>query len=62
MCGMLLRFAFQELSLAEVVATVDERNVASKKVLEKSGVNHAKVAGIFFVARGLSLFQTSCFY
>jgi len=37
-CKRLLQFAFQEVSLIEVVATVDERNIASKKVLEKSGL------------------------
>jgi RimJ/RimL family protein N-acetyltransferase len=37
-CKRLLRFAFQEVSLDEVVASVDEENLASKKVLEKSGL------------------------
>ena len=37
-CKCLLQFAFQEVSLNEVVASVDEDNVASKKVLEKSGL------------------------
>ena len=37
-CKRLLQFAFQEVSLNEVVASVDESNVASKKVLEKSGL------------------------
>jgi len=37
-CKRLLQFAFQEVSLNEVVASVDENNVASKKVLEKSGL------------------------
>ena len=37
-CKRLLQFAFQEVSLNEVVASVDEENVASKKVLEKSGL------------------------
>jgi len=37
-CKRLLRFAFQEVPLNEVVTTVDEHNVASKKVLEKSGL------------------------
>jgi len=37
-CKRLLRFAFKEVSLDEVVASVDEENVASKKVLEKSGL------------------------
>ncbi len=37
-CRRLLQFAFQEVSLNEVVASVDEDNVASKKVLVKSGL------------------------
>lgn len=37
-CKRLLQFAFQEVSLNEVVASVDEDNVASKKVLEKCGL------------------------
>lgn len=37
-CKRLLQFAFQEVSLNEVVATVDENNEASKRVLEKSGL------------------------
>ena len=37
-CKRLLQFAFQEVSLNEVVASVDGDNVASKKVLEKSGL------------------------
>ncbi len=37
-CKRLLQFAFQEVSLTEVVASVDEDNVASKKVLKKSGL------------------------
>jgi ribosomal-protein-alanine N-acetyltransferase len=37
-CKRLLRFAFKEVSLDEVVASVDEENLASKKVLEKSGL------------------------
>ncbi len=37
-CKRLLQFAFQEVSLNEVVASVHEDNVASKKVLEKSGL------------------------
>jgi RimJ/RimL family protein N-acetyltransferase len=37
-CKRLLQFAFQEVSLNEVVASVDEDNFASKKVLEKSGL------------------------
>jgi RimJ/RimL family protein N-acetyltransferase len=37
-CKRLLQFAFQEVSLSEVVASVDDGNVVSKKVLEKSGL------------------------
>ena len=37
-CQRLLQFAFQEVSLNEVVASVDANNVASRKVLEKSGL------------------------
>lgn len=37
-CKRLLQFAFQEVSLHEVVASVDDDNVVSKKVLEKSGL------------------------
>jgi len=37
-CKRLLQFAFQEVLLNEVVASLEEENVASKKVLEKSGL------------------------
>lgn len=37
-CKRMLQFAFEKVSLNEVVATVDEGNVASIKVLEKSGL------------------------
>ena len=37
-CKRVLRFAFQDVSLNEVVASVNEENIASKKVLEKSGL------------------------
>ena len=37
-CRRLLQFAFQDVSLNEVVSSVDEDNVASKKVLEKCGL------------------------
>ncbi|MFC1688961.1 GNAT family N-acetyltransferase [Pseudomonadota bacterium] len=39
-CERMLQFAFQEASLSEVVASVHENNVASKKVLEKCGFLH----------------------
>ena len=39
-CKRVLQFAFQEVSLDEVVASVEEDNVASRKVLEKSGLLH----------------------
>ncbi len=38
LCQRLLQFAFQDVSLNEVVSSVDEENVASKKVLEKCGL------------------------
>ena len=37
-CKRMLQFAFQKVSLDEVVASVEEDNVGSKKVLEKSGL------------------------
>jgi RimJ/RimL family protein N-acetyltransferase len=37
-CKRMLRFAFQAMPLNEVVASVHEKNVASMKVLEKSGL------------------------
>ena len=37
-CKRLLHFAFQDVSLNEVVASVDDGNVVSKNVLEKSGL------------------------
>ncbi len=36
-CRRLLRFAFQETPLKEVVATFHKQNLASRKVLEKAG-------------------------
>jgi len=36
-CHRLLRFAFQETPLQEVVATFDKENLASRNVLEKAG-------------------------
>lgn len=39
-CRRLLQLAFQETSLGEVVATFEDENVASKKVLEKCGFVH----------------------
>jgi ribosomal-protein-alanine N-acetyltransferase len=36
-CKRLLEFAFQDSPLTELVASVNEKNVASKNVLEKSG-------------------------
>jgi len=35
--GAALRYAFEKLELSEVVASVDSRNVASQRVLEKIG-------------------------
>jgi len=37
-CERVLQFAFEEVSLNEVVASVNEENVASRKVLEKCGL------------------------
>jgi len=37
-CRRMLEFAFQELPLNEVVASVEEENVVSRKVLEKAGL------------------------
>ncbi len=37
-CRRLLRFAFEETPLQEVVATFDDGNAASKRVLEKTGL------------------------
>lgn len=37
-CKRLLRFAFEESPLEEVVATIDAKNAASRNVLEKSGL------------------------
>ena len=36
-CKRLLQFAFQKTSLDEVVATFDEKNIASEHVLKKTG-------------------------
>jgi len=37
-CKRLLKFAFEDSPLQEVVATIDARNAASRNVLEKSGL------------------------
>ena len=37
-CRRLLRFAFEETPLEEIVATLDDRHEASKRVLAKSGL------------------------
>lgn len=37
-CKRLLKFAFEESPLEEVVATIDAENTASRKVLEKCGM------------------------
>lgn len=57
-CKRLLQFAFQEVSLNEVVASVDDGNVVSKKVLEKSGLvdcgrtrSYGKVSPIYRITR-----------
>jgi ribosomal-protein-alanine N-acetyltransferase len=38
-CRRLLRFAFEETPLEEIVATLDDTHDASKRVLEKSGLS-----------------------
>jgi len=57
-CKRLLQFAFQELPLDEVVASVDDGNAASQKVLEKSGLinrgrtrSYGKDSPIFRITR-----------
>lgn len=40
-CLRILRFAFEETSLGEVVASVNAENVASRNVLEKSGFQYS---------------------
>lgn len=37
-CKRLLKFAFEESPLEEIVAVIDTENIASRKVLEKSGL------------------------
>ncbi len=37
-CRRMLQFAFKDISLDEVIASVGDNNVASKKVLQKSGL------------------------
>jgi ribosomal-protein-alanine N-acetyltransferase len=39
-CKRVLQFAFEETSLDEVVATIEEENTASRNVLEKAGFKH----------------------
>ena len=39
-CRRLLRFAFEETALDEIVATVDEAHEVSRKVLEKCGLTY----------------------
>ncbi|MGI9381515.1 MAG: GNAT family N-acetyltransferase [Methyloligellaceae bacterium] len=39
-CRRLLRFAFEQTPLEEIVATLDDDHVASRRVLEKSGLSH----------------------
>jgi len=38
-CRRLLRFAFEETPLEEIVATLDDDHEVSKRVLEKSGLS-----------------------
>ena len=39
-CKRLLKFAFEETPLKEVVATIDPENTASRRVLEKCGLTY----------------------
>ena len=39
-CKRLIKFAFEETSLKEVVASLDEENLNSRNVLEKSGFSY----------------------
>ena len=39
-CNRLLKFAFEETPLQEVVAVIDAENTASRKVLEKCGLSY----------------------
>jgi RimJ/RimL family protein N-acetyltransferase len=57
-CHRMTQFAFQDTSLDEIVASVHERNVASRKVLEKCGFRQAgrakcwgKECSIYKIAR-----------
>ena len=37
-CKRMLQFAFESLPLDEVIASIDDNNIASRRVLEKSGL------------------------
>jgi ribosomal-protein-alanine N-acetyltransferase len=57
-CQRMLKFAFQEVLLDEVVASVEEANLASRKVLEKSGLfdcgrtrSYGKINPIYRITR-----------
>ena len=57
-CKRMLQFAFQELPMNEIVASVEEENVVSRKVLEKSGLrdrsrtrSYGKVSPIYRITR-----------
>ncbi|MGI9482587.1 MAG: GNAT family N-acetyltransferase, partial [Hyphomicrobiales bacterium] len=39
-CSRLLKFAFEETPLQDVVAVTDPGNATSRKVLKKSGMNY----------------------
>jgi ribosomal-protein-alanine N-acetyltransferase len=39
-CKLVLQFAFEKTPLHEVVATLEEENIASRNVLEKAGFRH----------------------
>ncbi len=45
----LLKFAFEETPLEELVATIDPENTASQRVLEKCGLVHAGIRRAYAV-------------
>jgi RimJ/RimL family protein N-acetyltransferase len=48
-CGRLVRFAFEETGLDEVVAVTDPRNAASQKVLRKCGLRGEGLRRVYAV-------------
>ncbi len=45
----LLKFAFEETPLEELVATIDPQNTASRRVLEKCGLVHEGIRRAYAV-------------